>query len=335
VTAPTVLRQEPRREGTRLAGVGGYRSSRIIGNDEVAGPIDSSDAWIRERSGIVERRWATADESVVTMAAAAGSDALRDADVPPSAVDLVIVATASHPQPIPNAAAAVAELIGARGAAAHDLGAACAGFSYAIAHASACILVGQAANVLVIGSERLSDYTNPHDRGTAFLFADGAGAVLVSPSARPQIGPAVWGSDGTLGEAITMTSTMVEAGRRREPTPTIVMSGQTVFRWAISEMARVATSALDRAGLTPSDLGAFVPHQANQRITDALAKALHLPDHVAVADDIRHNGNTSAASIPLALRAMRDDGRVAPDAWALIVGFGAGLTYSGQVVNVP
>lgn len=332
---PTRLHREPLRAGTRVAGVGGYRSSRVIGNAEVAGPIDSSDEWIRERSGIIERRWARCDETVVSMAAAAGTAALADAQVRADDVDLVIVATASHPQPIPNAAAAVAALMGTTSAAAHDLGAACAGFSYGIAHASASITVGQAENVLVIGAERLSDFTNPRDRGTAFLFADGAGAVLVTASDRPQIGAPAWGSDGSLGDSISMTSTIIESGLRGQPAPTIVMAGQTVFRWAVSEMARVARLALERAGITAADLGAFIPHQANQRITDALARSLDLPDHVAVADDIRRMGNTSAASIPLAMCALRDAGRVESEDWALLVGFGAGLTYSGQVVNIP
>jgi 3-oxoacyl-[acyl-carrier-protein] synthase III len=186
----------------------------------------------------------------------------------------------------------------------------------------------------VIGVERLSDLTDLTDRSTAFLFGDGAGAALVGPSDEPGIGPVVWGSDGHQADVIRQEETWDDALAAGE-FPHLTMQGNQVFRWASYAMAKVAQQALDAAGVSPDDLDAFIPHQANMRITDAMAKALQLPGHVVIARDIAEQGNTSAASIPLAMERMLAAGEVKSGDTALIIGFGAGLVYAAQVIRIP
>ncbi|MBI1378483.1 MAG: beta-ketoacyl-ACP synthase III [Frankiales bacterium] len=324
------------RAGSRILSVGSYRPARVVTNDEIAPRIDSSDQWIRERSGIVERRWAAPDESVVDMALAASGKALAGAGLAPEQIDMVLVATVSHPYQTPSAAAELGARLGATGAPALDVAAACAGFCYALALADSLVRTGTSEHVLVVGVEKLSDFLNLDDRGSAFLFADGAGAVVVGPSDHPGIGPVVWGADGDQREAITMTQSWIEY--RDEPTeqfPALTMSGQQVFRWAIGEVSKVCQQALDAAGITVDDLTAFIPHQANMRITDAMLKHLKMPEHVIVARDIATTGNTSAASIPLALDRLTEAGELPGGGLALLVGFGAGLAYAAQVVELP
>jgi len=320
----------------RIMGVGSYRPARVVTNDEICEKIDSSDEWIRERSGIVERRFAAADETVADMAVAAAGKALANAGVGPEDIDCVIVATVTHLLATPSAAAEVAYRLGTLRAPAFDISAACAGFCYGIAMAQDFVRGGSAKHVLVIGVEKLTDITDPTDRSTAFLFADGAGAAVIGPSATPAIGPVVWGSDGSQLDAITMSARYESL--RDDPGaefPHVVMQGQAVFRWAVYEMARVAQQALDAAGIEAGDLAAFIPHQANVRIIDAMVKALKLPAHVPVSRDIAESGNTSAASIPIAMDRMLESGKVASGGLALIIGFGAGLTYAAQVVELP
>lgn len=320
----------------RIMSVGAYRPRRIVTNAEVCQWIDSSDEWIQERSGITERRWASQDESVTYMAAEAAKIAVQRAGIEPTDIGLIMLATVSHPYPFPSAAVEVGELIGARGAPAFDFSAACAGFCYGVGMAADLIRGGSAKYVLVIGVERLTDVVNKHDRGTAFLFADGAGAVVVGPSNISGIGPIVWGGDGSLKDAITMTSSITDFrdGIATEY-PTAVMAGQQVFRWAVGEMPKVTNEALDKAGVSVADLDVFIPHQANNRITDALVRALDLPDRVTVARDIVTTGNTSAASIPLAMDAMLASGEAKSGDTALIIGFGSGLVHAAQVVTLP
>ena len=321
---------------TRIYSVGTYRPSRVVTNDEVCQWIDSSDEWIQERSGITERRHASEGDTVVSMAAAAAQKAMEKAGIAPQEVGMVLVATVSHPYPTPSAAVEVAELIGARGAPAMDISAACAGFCYGVAIASDLIKGGSAKYVLVIGVERLTDLVNKHDRGTAFLFADGAGAVVIGPSDTPGIGPVVWGGDGSQIDAINMTASATEYRDNPEiGYPTVVMAGQQVFRWAVTEMAKASKQALEAAGIAAEQLDAFIPHQANNRITDALVRAIALPDSVPVARDIVTTGNTSAASIPLAMERMLDNGEAPHGGTALLIGFGAGLVYAAQVVTLP
>jgi 3-oxoacyl-[acyl-carrier-protein] synthase-3 len=318
----------------RILGLGAYRPGRVITNEEICRRIDSSDEWIRSRSGIVTRRWAAEDETVADMAVAAAGKALADAGVAPEQIGCVLVATCTHPYQTPAAAPEVAQRIGALSAAAFDVSAACAGFCHAIAIANDMVRSGSARYVAVIGSEKLSPITDLNDRSTAFLFADGAGAVLVGPSDEPGIGPVVWGADGTQLDAIRQNESWHNLAVTGQ-SAYLVMNGQQVFRWAVYEMVPIARQALRAAGLGVADLDAFVPHQANMRITDAMARALKLPQHVAVARDIAEQGNTSAASIPLAMDRLRESGQLPSGGVALLVGFGAGLSFAAQIVRLP
>ena len=319
----------------RILGVGGYRPSRVVTNAEICERIDSSDEWIRERSGIESRRWAAPDESVIDMSVAASGKAIAQAGIRPEQISAVLLATVTHPLQTPSAAAAVADRLGATDAAATDLSAACAGFCYGVSLANDMVRGGSAEYVLVIGCEKLSDFTDSFDRSTAFIFGDGAGAVVIGPSDEPAIGPTIWGSDGSQYDAITQRASWIDVRDHAVDFPHLTMQGQKVFRWAVWQMAPVAAKAMAAAGVAPEDLDAFIPHQANMRITDALIKTLKLPAHVPVARDIRETGNTSAASIPLAMERMLEAGEVKSGGTALLIGFGAGLVYAAQVVTLP
>ncbi|MPN10587.1 3-oxoacyl-[acyl-carrier-protein] synthase 3 [bioreactor metagenome] len=246
----------------------------------------------------------------------------------------MIVATVSHYRQTPAYAPKLAHQLGIVDAAAYDISAACAGFSYAITQAEALIRGGQAKYVLVVAGETLSDLTDLHDRGTAFLFGDGAGAVVLGGSDVNGIGPVVWGSDGGQENVIWQTAdwhTAVETG----VFPKLGMDGRAVFKWATSFIARATKKCLDGAGLTPDQLDVFIPHQANDRITDTLLRYLKLPDSVVVARTIRQLGNNSAATVPMAMDALLTSGEAKSGQTALIIGFGAGLVYAGQVITLP
>ncbi|MGY2874408.1 3-oxoacyl-[acyl-carrier-protein] synthase III [Marmoricola sp. URHA0025 HA25] len=318
-----------------VLGLGHHRASRVVPNSEIVEAIDSSDEWIQQRSGIVERRWATPEETVQMMSVSAARDALDDAGILPGQIDCVIVATVSHMMQTPAVATAVAHELGST-AAAFDISAACAGFCHGLALASDLVRGGSATHVLVVGVERLSDITDPTDRGTAFIFADGAGAAVVGPAEEAGIGPVVWGSDGEQYDLIRQREDwreVVAAGSLAMPH--LVMQGNAVFRWAAYSMAKIADETLSRSGITADELDVFVPHQANMRITDAMVRSMKLPDHVTVARDIVHQGNASAASIPLALRQLVLDGEAKSGDMALLIAFGAGLSYAAQVIRVP
>jgi 3-oxoacyl-[acyl-carrier-protein] synthase-3 len=320
----------------RILSVGAYRPERVVYNDELVEAINSSDQWIRERSGIVSRRWAAPDESVTDMAEKASRIAIERAGLTAADVDAVLVATVTHPYQTPAAAALLAHRLGATPAAAMDVSAACAGFCYGVSLANDMVRGGSARNVLVVGVEKLSDFTDLHDRSTAFIFGDGAGAVVVGPSQTPGIGPTVWGSDGSQWDTIVNKVSWIEYRENdKAPWPALKMAGQTVFRWAVWQMAPVAQKALDAAGISAADLAAFIPHQANARIVSAMIKQLRLPESVPVSYDIEQSGNTSAASIPLAMDRMLADGQAPHGGLALLIGFGAGLTYAAQVVELP
>ena len=324
----------------RILGIGGYRPSRVIPNSEVIAAIDSSDEWIQQRSGIRQRRWATPEETVQVMSVAASREAIERAGIAPEQIDCVIVATVSHLLQTPAIATAIAHELGTNKASAFDISAACAGFCYGIALASDMVRGGSVGHALVIGVERLSDLTDVHDRGTAFIFADGAGAAVVGPSDTPGIGPVVWGSDGEQFDLIRQKEDWRDVvGTPEQPgsgvMPHLMMQGNPVFRWASFAMAKVGQQALDRAGVSIDDLDVFVPHQANMRIIDAMARSMKLPERVRIARDIAEQGNTSAASIPLALDRLVDEGEARSGDTALLVAFGAGLAYAAQVVTVP
>jgi 3-oxoacyl-[acyl-carrier-protein] synthase III len=318
--------------GARILGLGSRQPEQIVTNADIAARgVDTSDQWIRDRVGIVERRFARKDESVVDMAVDAGAKALADAGLAPSDIDVVLVATCTMPSYIPNAAGQTADRIGVRAAPAFDINAACAGFCYGLGLASDMIRAGSARHVLVIGAEKLSDWVDPMDRSTCIIFADGAGAAVIGPAAdheEPGIGPIASGSAGDL------VNTIVVADRNSF----IHQEGQEVYRWAITKIAPVALRALELAGIAPIDVDVLVPHQANLRIVEAIAMRLRAAgarENMVVADDIVQSGNTSSASIPLALDHMRSEGRVSSGDLALLVGFGAGLSYAGQAVIVP
>jgi 3-oxoacyl-[acyl-carrier-protein] synthase-3 len=320
----------------RILGVGSYRPERIVPNSEVIDAIDSSDEWIQQRSGIRSRRWAGPEESVQMMSVAASRKALERAGVDAKEIDCVVVATVSHLLQTPAVATAVAHELGTDKAAAFDISAACAGFCHGIAMASDFVRGGSATRVLVIGVERLTDILDVHDRGTAFIFADGAGAAVVGPSDTPGIGPVVWGSDGEQFDLIRQREDWRDVIASGTPVmPHLVMQGNPVFRWASFSMAKIGLEALDRAGLGLDDLDVFVPHQANMRIIDAMARSMKLPERVKIARDIAETGNTSAASVPLALDRMIDEGEAVSGDKALLIAFGAGLAYAAQVVTVP
>jgi 3-oxoacyl-[acyl-carrier-protein] synthase-3 len=321
--------------GARIVSVGTYLPSRVVTNDEVCEVLDSSDQWIRERSGIVTRRRANDEETVVAMGAKAALQAIERAGLRPGDVDAVLVATTTHHYVMPSAAALITHEIGATPAAALDVAAACAGFAYGVGLANDMVRSGSAGTVVLVGVDRLTDIVDPTDRGTAFIFGDGAGAVVISRSDTPEIGPTVWGSDGAQGGAIAQNRSWLDLREPGTEFPSLFMAGQAVFRWAVWAMAPEAQKALDSAGVKAEDLDAFIPHQANARIIDALAKQLALPDHVVVARDVVDNANTSAASIPIAMDRLLATGAVKPRGLALLIGYGSGLTHAAQVVRLP
>ncbi len=320
---------------TRVLAYGAARGENAVPNADIIEPIDSSDEWIRQRTGIITRVRADADTDAIDLATTAAAEAVAKAGIDPSAVDAVIVATISNPKQSPSVSAIVADRIGANPAAAYDVNAACAGFAYGIAQADALIRAGAAHYAVVVGAEKLSDIVDPTDRSISFLLGDGAGAAVVGPSDFPGIGPTVWGSDGSKADAVGMNHTLVEFRDGAAPWPTLRQEGPTVFRWAVWEMVKVARRALEAAGVAASDLAAFVPHQANMRIIDEFAKQLGLPDTVVVARDIETTGNTSAASIPLATHRLLDEHPELSGGLALQIGFGAGLVFGAQVIVLP
>ncbi|MCE0488105.1 beta-ketoacyl-ACP synthase III [Ornithinimicrobium sediminis] len=344
ITGRTALTVPDGPRHARIHGIGGYRPERVVTNEEICRHIDSSDEWIQQRSGIIERRFAAPDETVVDMAEHASVKALEMAGVSADQIDVILLATVSFPYQTPAAAPLLAIRLGADDPAAYDISAACAGYCYGISMANDMIRAGSAQFVLVVGVEKLSDFTSPTDRGTAFIFGDGAGAAVVGPSDFPGIGPTVAGSDGHNWDKIVQRQAWTDLrpamdhpqpGQETPTWPAIEMQGQSVFRWAVFSMAPVAARTITAAGIAPEDLDAFVPHQANMRITDAMVKALKLPEGVAVARDVATTGNTSAASVPLAMSRMLEAGDIPHGGLALQIGFGAGLVYAAQVVVLP
>ncbi len=326
---------------SRILSVGSYRPKRLVPNSEIVDLIDSNDEWIQQRTGIQSRRFAGPDETIITMAQAASESALLRAKLTIADIDTVIVATITYPVQAPSAATDLVRVLGNPKIAAFDISAACAGFCYGVAMASDLVRAGTSKNVLVVGVEKLSDFLDPTDRGTAFIFGDGAGAVIVGGSVEPLIGPSVWGSDAESRDAISFSPDYTEF--RNSPDkgvtelgwPYISQQGQTVYRWAVFTVGKIGIKALEAAGVRPDELGAFIPHQANMRIIESMAKEIKIPANVVIADDIRVNGNTSAASIPLAMDALLEKHPELHGQLALLIGYGAGLVYAAQVVQLP
>lgn len=309
--------------GAAIRSFGEFQPSNVVTNADLAERVETNDEWIQSRVGIKERRIAGPEDTVLSMAVAAGGKALASSGLSPEDIDLVIVATCTAQDQIPNTAASVAALLGIVAPGAFDVNAACAGFCYAMGLASDSVRGGSSRNVLVIGSEKLSDWVDWDDRSTCVIFADGAGAAVVSAAEKHGIGPVVWGSSGERADKI-----FLREGKY------LYQEGQAVFRWTTTELYKVALEALERAGVEPSDLTAFVPHQANLRIVESIARKLGAPQ-ARVAHDIVTAGNTSSASIPLALSRMVDRGELPSGSIVLTLGFGAGLVYAAQVIRIP
>lgn len=312
--------------GSKILAMGHYQPSRVLTNNELAKMVDTNDKWIRDRVGIAERRIAEG-ETVADMSTAAAGKALANSGLTAADIDLIVVATCSSVDRCPNVATRVAAKLGVSAPGAYDVNTACSGFSYALASADHAIRAGAARNVIVIGAEKLSDVTDWSDRSTAVLFGDGAGAAIVTACAENEpagISPVVWGSAPEMSEVI-----QIEGWR-----PYIKQAGQSVFRWATYALPPLALQVCEKAGIAPSELAAFVPHQANLRIIDPLARKLGVENSV-VARDIVESGNTSAASIPIALSKLLERREIPSGGQILLFGFGGGLTYAGQVVRCP
>ncbi|MFM9379160.1 beta-ketoacyl-ACP synthase 3 [Gordonia sp. VNK21] len=330
-----------------MLGVGACRPQRLITNDELCQTLDSTDEWIVERSGIRARRWISGDESAQSLAVTAGERAIVNSGIDRSEIDTVIMATSTWPVYVPHGAPTIAYELGINGVPAFDLVAGCGGFGYGVGVASSLIRSGAATNVLLLGVETMSLSLDPTDRGTAFLFGDGAGAVVIGPSEQNGISPVVWGSDGEHANAIGQNMDAkvymdrAEEYQHKDPETEPVgrlllrMEGQQVFRWAAITLPKALTGALDAAGVHADDIEVFVPHQANARINELMKKNLGFRDDLPMANDIEFTGNTSAASIPLAIEEMLATGKAKGGERSLILGFGAGLSYAAMVATMP
>ena len=329
------LQTQPTVPGSQVLAYGAARGDLVVPNDDLVGPIDSSDEWIRQRTGIITRHRASQDVGVADLALAAGREAIESSGIDLEQLDAIIVSTISFPYPTPSLATLLAGKLGRPDVIAYDISAACAGFAYGIVQADSLIRSGAARNVLVIGAEKLSDFISPTDRSISFLLGDGAGAAVVGASDTPRIGPTVWGSDGENWDTIRMTGSSLDFRDGKVAWPTLEQDGRTVFRWAVWHTAEKIREMLAASGLTVEDIDVFVPHQANMRIIDELAKQLKLPESVVIGHDIAETGNTSAASIPLATHRLLQEGAATSGDVLVQFGFGAGLAYAGQVLVLP
>ncbi|MGV4984061.1 beta-ketoacyl-ACP synthase III [Streptomyces sp. NRAIS4] len=312
--------------GSRITALGHYQPARVLTNDDLAAMVDTSDEWIRRRTGIATRRIAAAEESVTDLAAAAAGKALAASGLDPADIGLITVATCTAIDRCPSIAAQVAGRLGLPAPVAFDLNNGCAGFCTALACADHAIRAGAARHALVIGAEKMSDVADWTDRRTCVLLGDGAGAAVLSAADDAGIGPVAWGSDPTRGDAVRLVD---------DWHPHFAQEGQTVFRWATGELPAIAREACAQAGLTLADLAGVVTHQANLRIIDAVVRQLGLPEGVVIADDVTESGNTSAASVPLALSKLTERGDLPSGAPVLLLAFGGGLSWAGQVVTCP
>ena len=330
-----------------MLGIGAYRPARLVSNDELCTVMDSSDEWIFERSGIRNRRWITGDEDMRYISGKAAERAIVNSGVDREKIDMLVFATSSWPWNVPHGAPIIASDVGLNGIPAFDISAGCGGFGYALGVAADAIRAGSANYVLVIGAETMSVGLDPKDRSTGFIFGDGAGAVVVGPTEVNGISPIVSGSDGENAAAIAQNRDTVEymaraveyQGRDPETEPVgrliISMEGPRVFRWAAVTLPKALRALLTESGAGVDDIEVFIPHQANARINDLMRKNLGFPDDLPTANDIENTGNTSAGSIPLAMEEMLATGKAKGGQTALLLGFGAGLSYAGAVVTLP
>ncbi|MCX5330188.1 MULTISPECIES: beta-ketoacyl-ACP synthase III [unclassified Streptomyces] len=313
--------------GSRIAAVGHYQPAKVLTNEDLAGLVDTSDEWIRSRVGIRTRHIAGPDEPVDELASHAAAKALAAAGLAPGDIDLVLVATSTAVDRSPNMAARVAARLGIPSPAAMDVNVVCAGFTHALATADHTIRAGAATRALVIGADKMSDVADWTDRTTCVLVGDGAGAAVVEasgPGDEAGIGPVLWGSVPEMGNAVR-----IEGQPAR-----FAQEGQSVYRWATTQLPPLARKACERAGLTPEELAGVVLHQANLRIIEPLAERIGAVNAV-VARDVAESGNTSAASIPLAFSKLVEQGALSTGDPVLLFGFGGNLSYAGQVVRCP
>ena len=321
-----------------IVGWGRALPERIVSNHELAKIVDTSDEWIRTRTGISERRIAVdPSETTATLGAKAAREALKVADLPASKVDTIICATSSPEHTFPSTACIIQDLLGAVNAGAFDVSAACSGFVYGLGIAKGLIASGQAENILVIGSETLSRITDWSDRNTCVLFGDGAGAVLVQASPVPGgILSTELGCDGSGADLLTLPAGGSKMPATLETVASgqhfIKMNGRAVFRFATRVMADATRKVLDKAGLTVDDVDLVIPHQANERIIAVSMRNLKLPEE-KVFMNLKNYGNTSTASIPIALYEAIEQNLIQPDDTIVMVGFGAGLTWAGTAIK--
>lgn len=313
--------------GSRIAAVGHYQPAKVLTNEDLASLVDTSDEWIRSRVGIRTRHFAGPDEPVDELAGHAAAKALASAGLAPADIDLVLVATSTAEDRSPNMAARVAARLGIPSPAAMDINVVCAGFTHALATADHAVRAGAATRALVIGADKMSAVTDWSDRTTCVLVGDGAGAAVVDAcpeGAEPGIGPVLWGSVPEMGHAVRIEGTP----------PRFAQEGQSVYRWATTQLPAIARRACERAGLTPADLAGVVLHQANLRIIEPLAAKIGAVNAV-VARDVVESGNTSAASIPLAFSKLVERGEISTGDPVLLFGFGGNPSYAGQVIRCP
>ncbi len=312
----------PPRTGAEIAGLGVAVPETVVTNAPIAARLGIDESWIVRRTGISERRVADLAEPLFELAATAGTRALAAAGVEPTEVDLVLVATTSNDELMPGASPRVAAAIGAVNAGAIDLNAACTGFVSGLALGCGQIESGRAELVLLVGADMMTRLTDPDDRGTAAVFADGAGAVVLRGAAEGRIGRVILGADGDNADLICTP----------KATSKTVMQGHETFRHAVDRMSEATLAAAGAAGLALADVDLFVYHQANARILRSVGERLDLPEE-RVVNSIEHFGNTSAASVPLALEDARLAGRLEDGSKVLIAAFGAGFTWGGTVVE--
>ncbi|MFB8078818.1 beta-ketoacyl-ACP synthase III [Streptomyces sp. NPDC056013] len=316
--------------GTRIAALGHYQPAKVLTNHDLAELVDTDDAWITSRVGIRTRHIGGPDEPVDELAAHAAGKALAAAGLTPDDIDLVLVATSTAIDRSPNTAARVAARLGMTSPATMDLNVVCAGFTHALATADHAVRAGGSRRALVIGADKMSDVADWTDRTTCVLVGDGAGAAIVEavddeePGAVRGIGPVLWGSVPEMGHAVRIEGTP----------PRFAQEGQSVYRWATQQLPALARQACERSGIGPEELAGVVLHQANLRIIEPLAAKIGAVNAI-VARDVVDSGNTSAASIPLALAKLVERGELPSGAPVLLFGFGGNLSYAGQVVRVP
>ena len=315
---------------SRIAGTGSYLPAQILTNDELAKRVDTSDEWIRTRTGIRQRHIAAAAEQTSDLALHAARQALAAAEIAPADIDLIVVATTTPDMVFPSTACILQDKLGTRNGPAFDVQAVCSGFVYGLGLADLMVKTGQARNALVVGAEIYSRILDWNDRGTCVLFGDGAGAVVLTPAQEPGILSVHLHADGHYRNILAVPGTVAHGAV--SGTPLLTMEGNTVFKFAVKVLAEVAHEALTVNGLETSAIDWLIPHQANIRIMDATAKKLHVPPERMIATVDRH-ANTSAASIPLALDLAVRDGRIRTGQHVMLLGVGGGFTWGSVLLK--